>query len=266
MFNRKKLVAQTSDAQLRCTDTSFGSVTQHFSCHSTQISTAAKNDQPSTKTFQFRKLSSIPCEDSFFNDLELSAINGIQTPEQTPNISSRPSASSYTSLGGQQKGRLSTNSDYKESPSAVCYTKSPSPEAEEEHDCWYSPKPQSSSNRAPDQTNGNITEPDDMGTFLDDDDFFFDIDDFDEGDMGDYHDSVSNTSTAAKKLSDSVFQPVKEGGPSKSPWEKKAPMVNGTNLGLNLSSMSKPTPTQSSKSSSGKLVQTCPSCYNYPWK
>ncbi|KAK1158030.1 hypothetical protein AOXY_G24264 [Acipenser oxyrinchus oxyrinchus] len=253
---RKKLVSQTSDAQLRCTDTSFGSVTQPFSCHSTQISTAAKNDQPSTKTFQFRKSSSIPCEDSFFNDLELSAINGIQTPDQTPNISSRPSASSYTSLSGQQKGRLSTNSDYKESPSAVCYTKSPSPEAEEEQDCWYSPKPQSSSNKTPDQTNGNITEPDDLGTFIDDDDFFFDIDDFDEGDMGDYHDSVSDTSTAAKKLSDSVFQPVKEGGPSKSPWEKKAPMVNGTNLGLNLSSMSKATPTQSSKSSSGKLVQT----------
>ncbi|MGH0185396.1 UNVERIFIED_CONTAM: hypothetical protein FKN15_017813 [Acipenser sinensis] len=257
---RKKLVSQTADAQLRCTDTSFGSVTQPFSCHSTQISTAAKNDQPSTKTFQFRKSSSVPCEDSFFNDLELSAINGIQTPDQTPNISSRPSASSYTSLGGQQKGRLSTNSDYKESPSAVCYTKSPSPEAEEEQDCWYSPKPQSSSNRTLDQTNGNITEPGDMGTFIDDDDFFFDIDDFDEGDMGDYHDSVSNTSTAAKKLSDSVFQPVKEGGPSKSPWEKKAPMVNGTNLVLNLSSMSKPTPAQSSKSSSGKLVQTCPSC------
>ncbi|XP_041081943.1 Bloom syndrome protein homolog [Polyodon spathula] len=240
---RKKIVAQASDAQLRCTDTSFDSVTQPFYCHSTQISTAAKNDQPSTKTFQFRKSSSVPsaaCEDSFCNDL--SAINGIQTPDQTPNISSRPSASYYNSLSGQPRGRLSTNSDYKESSSAFCYAKCPSPEVEEEQDC--------SSNRTPDQTNGSITEPDNMGAFIDDDDFFFDIDDFDEGEMVDCHDSVSNTSTAAKKLSDSVFQPIKEGGLSRSPWEKKTPVVNGTNPCLTLSSTFSPTPTCSSKSSS----------------
>ncbi|MBN3307863.1 BLM protein, partial [Amia calva] len=168
---------------------------------------------PSVKTFQFRKSSSLPSVDC---DRSVGKLYATSYYEDSKLVTSY-SDSSFTCDGNQ-----TANLEQTENSSWLKTTLS---------------SMQSSCDDTHSRIDSNVS--DSRGTdgtvTMDNDDFYldnFDIDDFDEGDVGDYYDSVLNAS-ASKSRSNTI----REGGPTKSQWEKKTTLPPSS-----FPSAAKPTP------------------------
>ncbi|MBN3325494.1 BLM protein, partial [Atractosteus spatula] len=202
--------------------------------HSSSFKTIPSGkDQSSAKSFRFRKPSSVPFADgdgSVFEESDLSDIGGIQSPSP----SYRPRGVPNVSFNGEsdsRKEKLGVGNNGKDSRSDTFYSKFPSfssagnqmPNLEETDDCVC--LADTPSLRIQSKTNNRVSDSHGVDPSLDDiDNEFtfdnFDIDDFDEQDMGDY---FEGNDSASKKQGTEGVQPVREGHPSKSLWEKKSP-------------------------------------------
>uniref|UniRef100_W5NAF6 RecQ-like DNA helicase BLM n=1 Tax=Lepisosteus oculatus TaxID=7918 RepID=W5NAF6_LEPOC len=202
--------------------------------HSSSFKTIPSGkDQSSAKSFRFRKPSSVPFADgdgSVFEESDLSDTGGIQSPSP----SYRPRGVPNVSFNGEsdsRKEKLGVGNNGKDSRSDTFYSKFPSfssasnqmPNLEETDDCVC--LADTPSLRIQNKTNTPASDSYGVDPSLDDiDNEFtfdnFDIDDFDEEDMGDY---FEGNDSASKKQGTEGVQPVREGHPSKSLWEKKSP-------------------------------------------
>ncbi|KAG7468208.1 hypothetical protein MATL_G00140450 [Megalops atlanticus] len=209
------------------------------------VSAPADRGEHSGKCFQFRKssaVSSVGCNSNAFNDSDC-IIGDIQTPSMV----SRPSGVSSLSFT-VEKGNQSSSGRRSDSLSETSFPKptfsfsdleqtadarfsKPSPggvDSEQSTDFFYSPqkRPDSTLSSCPEsRVEASMSVLGSAGTCTDaqPDDFYiddFDIDDFDESDIPDYFDKAPDT-TASKQPPSTAVQQIREGGPSKSPWQKK---------------------------------------------
>ncbi|KAJ8417515.1 hypothetical protein AAFF_G00223580 [Aldrovandia affinis] len=214
--HRKRMLVMLAKTQLRMKQSGPSLAT------ATELSTSRLQDQPlfttprhpktasppldkgehSGKRFQFRESSvlSVGYESSVFEDEDC-----IISAVRTPSVFSRPSGLSDTRFS---------------KPSLGCT------DPEETAGSFYSPKRPAVDIGIGGRggvSSGSLKSPPD-NLYIDD----FDIDDFDEADIPDYFDDTPVStptplfSSAAKQQPGSVAQPIREGGPSKATWEKKA--------------------------------------------
>uniref|UniRef100_W5NAF7 RecQ-like DNA helicase BLM n=1 Tax=Lepisosteus oculatus TaxID=7918 RepID=W5NAF7_LEPOC len=152
---------------------------------------------------------------SVFEESDLSDTGGIQSPSP----SYRPRGVPNVSFNGESDSR---NTFYSKFPS-FSSASNQMPNLEETDDCVC--LADTPSLRIQNKTNTPASDSYGVDPSLDDiDNEFtfdnFDIDDFDEEDMGDY---FEGNDSASKKQGTEGVQPVREGHPSKSLWEKKSP-------------------------------------------